>query len=220
VTRPEPSGVPPSRFLPLISIFVIGLLQVGCSAHRFEQNRPGATQRGIASWYGEEFHGRPTASGKIYDMHALTAAHRELPLGTVLAVRNLDNGKSVRVTVTDRGPFKRGRVLDLSFAAAKELAMVNRGTAPVEIEILEAGSGPSGPNSATRFTVQVGAFKQLENAEAMIARLVALRDDVKMVEDGPWHRVQVGLFRRLIEAEELRSKLLAQGFQAVVIYLN
>lgn len=91
---------------------------------------------GIASWYGPRFHGRPTASGEIFDMHALTAAHRTLPMGTVIRAVNLSNGKSVIVRINDRGPFIQGRVLDLSFKAAQHLDMIDRGIVPIRIEVL------------------------------------------------------------------------------------
>lgn len=196
------------------------LAAAGCSAHRFEQNRPGAVQRGVASWYGADFHGRRTASGSIYDMHDMTAAHRELPLGSQVEVRNLENGRSVRVEITDRGPFKKGRIVDMSYAAAKDLGMLQKGTAKVEVQILELGRGPSGPNTSTRFTVQVGAFRDPRNAESLQQELGSRRGDVELKTDGKWHRVRVGLFRSLDDAEALRSELLGLGYSAVVVYLN
>lgn len=198
----------------------LAISATGCSAHRFEQNRPGAVQRGVASWYGADFHGRRTASGSVYDMHDMTAAHRELPLGSQVEVRNLENGKSVRVEITDRGPFKKGRIVDMSFAAAKDLGMLQKGTARVELQILELGRGPSGPNTSTRFTVQVGAFRDPANAANLQQELAARRDDVQRVDDGKWHRVRVGLFRSLGDAEAVRGELLGLGYHAVVVYLN
>ncbi|HUP42848.1 MAG TPA: septal ring lytic transglycosylase RlpA family protein, partial [Thermoanaerobaculia bacterium] len=90
---------------------------------------PQVIESGRASWYGPKFHGRRTANGERYDMHHLTAAHPTLPFGTLLEVRNLDNGRVCLVRVNDRGPFAKGRILDVSFAAAKELGMVGPGTA-------------------------------------------------------------------------------------------
>ena len=97
-------------------------------------NRP---EIGLASWYGEPHHGQPTASGEIFDMARLTAAHRTLPLGTRLRVKNLENGRTVRVRVNDRGPYIAGRVLDLSRGAARALGMVERGVVPVELDIVD-----------------------------------------------------------------------------------
>ncbi len=90
----------------------------------------------MASWYGEDFHGRVTANGEIYDMEALTAAHRTLPFGTEVRVTNAENGRQVRVRINDRGPYLYGRVLDLSLAAARELGMMESGVAAVQIEVV------------------------------------------------------------------------------------
>lgn len=98
----------------------------------------GHVERGIASWYGRKFHGKQTASGERYDMYAMTAAHRELPLPTYVAVENLDNGRQITVRINDRGPFARNRIIDLSYAAAAKLGMLDRGTAPVEIRTVKA----------------------------------------------------------------------------------
>jgi rare lipoprotein A len=97
---------------------------------------PSGGQTGEASWYGEPHHGRTTASGEIYDMNQLTAAHRTLPLGTRVLVTNLKNGRSVEVRINDRGPSVDGRIIDLSFAAAKELGAVPSGTIPVRIRVI------------------------------------------------------------------------------------
>ena len=97
---------------------------------------PGTVQTGEASWYGERHQGRRTASGEVYDMHRLTAAHRELPLGTCVLVTNLKNGRSVEVRVNDRGPTVAGRIIDLSYAAARALGAVAAGTFPVSVQVL------------------------------------------------------------------------------------
>jgi rare lipoprotein A len=96
----------------------------------------GIKDRGVASWYGEAFHGKQTANGEVFDKTALTAAHRKLPLGSIVRVMNLNNGRVVKVRVTDRGPYVPGRILDLSEAAARELGMVEAGTAPVQLVVL------------------------------------------------------------------------------------
>jgi rare lipoprotein A len=93
-------------------------------------------QRGLASWYGRDFHGRPTAEGEAFDMYAYTAAHRSLPLGTHVRVRNLENGRVVVVRINDRGPYKRGVIIDLSRRAAGALGMVEDGRAPVRVEVV------------------------------------------------------------------------------------
>ncbi len=191
-----------------------------CATNRFEKPRVGAAQRGIASWYGEPFHGRATASGEIYDMHQLTAAHKELPLGTVVKVRNLENGKTVTVRVNDRGPFVKGRIIDLSLGAAKQISMVGPGTAKVEMTVVRLGSGPPGPNMSTRFTVQVGAFQERVNAERLREELAADHSDVELIRDGQWHRVRVGRFSSQSQADEVRKALRRKGLPAMVIALN
>jgi rare lipoprotein A (peptidoglycan hydrolase) len=107
---------------------LLGML--GCA------REPTHTLRGVASWYGYPHHGRMTASGRRFDMHELTAAHRTLPLGARVRVTNLRNGRSVVVTITDRGPFVKNRVIDLSYAAARQLGLLGPGTAPVQLEVL------------------------------------------------------------------------------------
>ena len=114
------------------------------------------TQEGLASWYGGKFHGRLTSSGEVFDTLGKTAAHRTLPFGTVVKVTNLDNGKSTSVKINDRGPFVEGRIIDLSFAAAQDLDMVNQGVARVSVEIIEYVTEV--------YHVQVGAFGLETNA--------------------------------------------------------
>jgi rare lipoprotein A len=115
-------------------VALLGLLcldMLGCG------KEPTHSCEGMASWYGYPHHGRLTASGRRFNMHELTAAHRTLPFGTRLRVTNLLNDRSVTVTITDRGPFVKPRVLDLSYAAAREIGMIGLGTAPVQLEVLE-----------------------------------------------------------------------------------
>lgn len=116
---------------------VLGLLMSSCAAGyraAYEDEL-----EGIASYYADEFHGRRTSSGEVYDMHAMTAAHKTLPFHSIVRVTNLDNRRSVEVRINDRGPFKEGRVIDLSYAAALELGMITKGLVPVVIDILELG---------------------------------------------------------------------------------
>ncbi len=94
-------------------------------------------QVGVASYYAEKFHGRPTASGEIFDMHKISAAHKTLPLGTMVRVTNLENNKSIIVKINDRGPYKKGRIIDLSYEAAKKLEMIEPGTVKVKVELVE-----------------------------------------------------------------------------------
>jgi rare lipoprotein A len=140
------------------------LLGVAC-APRVEPLRDSSGNTGYASWYGGEFHEKRTASGETYDMFGFTAAHRTAPFGTMVRVVNLENGASTVVRINDRGPFVRGRVIDLSLAAARALGLVENGTARVRLEF--EGKAPS----ATRLYVQAGSFRERENAERSARRL-------------------------------------------------
>jgi rare lipoprotein A len=185
-------------------------LAAGCAGlPSSDEYVPGYRARGVASWYGEPFHGRATASGEIYDMNRFTAAHRVLPLGTTLIVTNLLNGRSVQVRVNDRGPFVRGRVLDLSRAAAEALDMLHSGVARVEYRLIE----PAEPAPAAEYAVQVGSFQILENAERLRDRLLQRYAPVRIVGPDPAlgpFRVQVGAFSGPAQAEELARRLAAE----------
>ncbi len=146
---------------------------------------------GKASWYGRDFHGGPTASGDNYDMYTFTAAHRTLPMGTVVRVTDQDNGKSVMVCVTDRGPFVRGRVIDLSFAAAQQINIENRGVSRVELEVVSDESGtPLKPDEAffVRYNAaqsdeKVGPFRAFADAAAMHEALRQVHPEARVVID-------------------------------------
>lgn len=127
----------------------------------FPPGRP-YTEEGLASWYGEPYHGRTTASGQQYDMWGMTAAHRTLPFGTVVLVHRTDTGSETTVTITDRGPFVPGRILDLSRAAAEHLRAIGPGVVPVRLRVQEWGDGLSGHPC---WDVQVGAFARPENVD-------------------------------------------------------
>jgi peptidoglycan lytic transglycosylase len=148
-------------------------------------------QEGEASWYGAPFHGRRASNGEIYDMNKMTAAHRTLPFGTIVRVINTTNGKSATVRITDRGPFVGNRIIDLSFAAAKEIESIGPGVVRVQLEILSAID----PN-AGYFCVQIGAFRDRTNAERMKTRLSAEYSPIHIVEfptdGGAFYRVRVG----------------------------
>ena len=146
---------------------------------------------GNASWYGRDFHGGPTASGDNYDMYTFTAAHRTLPMGTVVRVTDQDNGKSVMVCVTDRGPFVRGRVIDLSFAAAQQIDIGNRGVSRVELEVVSDESGtPLKPDEAffVRYNAaqsdeKIGPYRAFADAAAMHEALRQVHPEAQVVID-------------------------------------
>jgi rare lipoprotein A len=161
-------------------------------------------EEGIASWYGHPYHGRPTASGEIYNMYDMTAAHRTLPFGTRVKVHDLENGREVTVRINDRGPFVEGRIIDLSYAAAQAMHMPSM--AQVRLEIL--GLGESGLVAGV-FAVQVGAFRDQSNAERLKERIESRFGPVIIQDfdrgDGVFYRVRVGR-----ESTEDAARSLAQ----------
>lgn len=159
------------------------------------------TQTGIASWYGPGFHGQQTACGETYDMYALTAAHKRLPFQSKVRVTNLDNGEQVVVRITDRGPFRKQRIIDLSFTAAQRLDMIDTGTAPVRIEMVTPG-----PSREKRYTLQLGSFTQEENAQRSKRRarrmgLSHVQIHKAQLNGRRYYRVQAGQFTSRSEAK-------------------
>jgi len=180
----------------------------------------GFVERGVASWYGPRFHGKSTANGESFDMYALTAAHRTLPIPTDVEVTNLRNRKTVVVRINDRGPFRGNRVIDLSYAAARALDLVEAGTGFVEIRSLGAGRGVSrpAPMLAARRPVflQVGAYAKNANAERMRARLEAAGFDNVVVREGEVRgrrlvRVRLGPVTDEASHDRLVARLAAIG---------
>jgi rare lipoprotein A len=190
------------------------ILAIGCAGNRKPAAAPTLgvpLERGIASWYGPKFNGKLTASGERYDMNAFTAAHPSLPFGTKIGVRNTRTGREVVVRVNDRGPYSKNRVLDLSYAAAKEVGVVGPGTASVEIyQIPQAGMPPL-------YTVQVGAFSDADKAAALQREIVGLYPETVVKTDVAWSRVQIGAFDDRDRAESVRRELAAIGMPAVVV---
>jgi rare lipoprotein A len=169
--------------------------------------RPGGpVEEGNASWYGAPFHGRQASNGEIYDMYKLTAAHRTLPFNTVVRVTNLGNGKSTVVRITDRGPFVENRIIDLSYAAAREIESIGPGVVPVRLEILSAIDPTAG-----FFTVQIGAFRDRANAERLRTRLGLSYSPILIQEfdspNGSYYRVRVGKVSGEDAAQQLGEQL-------------
>jgi len=178
----------------------------------------GATETGIASWYGAPYHGRPAASGEIYDMEQLTAAHRTLPFGALVEVSDLDNGKRVDVRINDRGPFVDGRIIDLSRAAAREIGMLGPGTARVRLTVLAtpALNGQLVP-PLEEYVVQAGAFSDRQRAESSRTSLETRFEDVRIVETPPLWRVLVGRRLTLDAATKLAARVRSVSGEAVVV---
>ena len=172
-------------------------------------------QYGIASWYGKDFHGKPTSSGEIYDMYQLTCAHNTLPLGTMVMVTNMENTKSVELKVNDRGPFVKDRIIDLSYAAAQIIGMYEKGTAYVKVEAI-------GPviEQIQRFTLQVGSFVDEANAQKLADQLRKSFENVHVTTvetlTQKYHRVRVGQFETRESALSTAEKLSQMGFKVLV----
>lgn len=193
----------------------------------------GYEETGIASWYGNPFHGRKTSNGETYDMHELTAAHKILPMHTPLLVRNLANGRELTVRVNDRGPFVKDRIIDLSFRAATELDIVRTGTGRVRITALgEAVKTTEGGVATTRFVeaqnfqvgdfyVQVGAFKEKANADRLRDRLIREGHEAVVFDyirdDEVFHRVQVRGGNTLTATKRMERMMIEAGFPGAYI---
>ena len=202
IAEPVPRAEPASRYGNRSPYTVLG------KSYRVLPSAEGYVERGIASWYGQKFHGRQTSSREVYDMCSFSAAHKTLPLPSYVRVTNLDNGRSAVVRVNDRGPFHAGRIIDLSYATAVKLGVDRTGTARVEVRALAGGAVAGGPAPAVapaapargyagRQIVQVGAYRDKDNARRIAGQLEdAGIDDVSVedvrVEGGKVWRVRVG----------------------------
>ncbi len=188
-------------------------------------------QKGNASWYGKKFHGRKTANGETYNMYAVSAAHKTLPLGTFVRVHNLANNRKLDIRINDRGPFVRGRIIDLSYAAAKKLGVIGPGTAPVELAALgrparsQTGSKTAQSYIPTdffkgNFTFQVGAFKDQNNAVRMKNKLAQLYKNTHITryfnpDHGYLYGVRTGRCTTLEETTRYKEILKEKGFEGV-----
>jgi rare lipoprotein A len=177
-------------------------------------------ETGIASWYGEDFHGKKTANGETYDMHAMTAAHRTLPFGTRVRVTNLGNRSQTEVRINDRGPFIPGRIIDLSRSGAKELGMLGPGTARVLVEAV--GFAPGAAQSiAGVYAIQAGAFQERENAYRFRDELAKRHPRVRVVLwetlSKRFYRVRLGAFRTEEEAKAYAEKLRRENLSGFVV---
>jgi rare lipoprotein A len=222
VPRAEPrsrSGNPPTY-------------QVNGHTYHVMQSGRGYVERGIASWYGTKFHGHRTSSGETYNMYAMTAAHKELPIPTYVQVTNLQNGRTVVVRVNDRGPFHDNRIIDLSYAAAAKLGILGTGTGLVEVRALDPGSPAPPP---TRYAssyernpvlyVQVGAFASQGNAERLRARLQdalpqRIRIQTAYAGGMPLFRVQVGPLADVDQADAVSLQLVRLGIQEMQVVIE
>ncbi len=203
-------------------------------------------QTGMASWYGREFHGRATASGEKFNMDGFTAAHKQLPFGTMLEVTNFDNGKTARVKVNDRGPYRGKRIMDLSYGAAKKLGMISPGKAMVGIRIISKDRDYSGDTGEEKYngrrnsfvepvvrneytdrdessqggnySVQAGAFYSRRNAEKLKSRIEALtRNSVIIVNKGDLYKVRVKGITNRSDAGRLKRMLADEDIKSFIM---
>jgi rare lipoprotein A len=194
----------------------------------------GYHERGTASWYGSKFHGRRTSSGEPYDMHLATAAHKSLPLPTYAEVTNLDNGRKIVVKINDRGPFKDGRIIDLSYGAALRLGMIPTGTARVDVRAIDvdaseryvaqdappavpqvqAAAAGNDPGAEAGTWLQAGAYGRREGAEELAGQLRrADLNPVSVQNVDQLFRVWLGPYSSSAEVESVIRKAIELGFE-------
>lgn len=199
------------------------------TTYRVAPARPGYRERGFASWYGTKFHGQYTSNGEPYDVYTMTAAHKTLPIPCYVRVKNVENGRSIVVRVNDRGPFHEGRVLDLSYAAAYRLGYANKGTALVELEVLDpmapewvakrremAGDARlvASQPVARKTYLQAGAFRSMDGARSLQQTLASLLGHEVFIHRSadaasPWYRVRIGPLESTEALEDARRRLAA-----------
>ncbi len=205
---PVPRQEPPARYGNPESYEVNGRRYV------VAKSAEGYRERGLASWYGAKFHGRLTSSREPFDMYQLTAAHRSLPLPTYVRVTHLGNGRSVIVRVNDRGPFNERRIIDLSYAAAVRLGMVEEGEAEVEVVALTPGVSAAAPAPTARFleTERVDdPISAIATRETLAAAGIAPLEIRVSHEMGVWHRVRIGPIEDAATMERIVEQLQALG---------
>jgi rare lipoprotein A len=194
----------------------------------------GYSERGIASWYGTKFHGRRTSSGEPYDIYKMTAAHKTLPLPTYAKVTNLRNGRTIIVKINDRGPFHANRIIDLSYAAAARLGILEYGTGLVEVEAIDPSKPSPQQPPATRqanagepatLFLQVGAFSNRDNAKRLGQRLQSSGlGEIHILEasnaSGPLYRVRIGPLATVEDADRVSNRLVSLGISDTRVIID
>lgn len=241
MTRVEPSDGPPRQAVDLSRIpDAVPRVEpfskygnpdsylIGYQRYYVLRDNTGYVERGVASWYGTKFHGKRTSSGEPYDMYAMTAAHKTLPLPTYARVTNLRNGRTVVVKINDRGPFKDNRLIDLSYAAATRLGITAEGTGLVEVRALDPRNpepvrnpGPvtaAAPADNPSLYLQIGAFSSAENAERLRTRLGNVaQGNVRIVraeiDRQTIYRVRIGPIAGVDEADRMSRELALLGLE-------
>lgn len=210
-------------------LFVLSLLISSCgTTSRVSRSEPFTDkdynksgeiiERGVASWYGPNFHGKLTANGETYNMYDLTAAHRTLPFNTVLRVINQQNGESVVVRVNDRGPFAKNRIIDLSKKAAEEIDMIGNGTAPVQLVLLEGDLENSRTTDlkVATYTVQLGSFEERRGAVQLTDKVRGSRIEEIALNDTTVYRVYYGIYTDKDRAAQTQKELQRKGYKGYV----
>jgi len=193
----------------LLLISIGGLLAFSCKSSRPVNN---VIEKGVASWYGPNFHGKKTANGETYNMHGLTAAHRTLPFNTVVRVQNLDNNKAVEVRINDRGPFAKNRIIDLSKKAAEKIDMIGPGTARVQLILVTQTSQDLPKDLKTQtFTIQIASFQSRKLAQEKSAEISGSRVERAVVDRKKVFRVYYGSYQSKEEAKEKLRELKRKG---------
>lgn len=208
-------------------------LATGCAVWFPRAGPADYREEGLASWYGTDFHGRRTASGERYNMYSMTAAHRTLPLGTKVLVTQRVTGRRIRVRINDRGPFVSGRIIDLSYAAARKLGSAETGVAPVIVEAFlpavapvatpsRSPASPTGPRApGGTFSIQLGSFASRANADQLRDRFLQEFGEVRVMvfEDnrGTWHRVRAGRYATEDQANRVAQDWEARGFPVFAV---
>jgi len=214
------------RLITCCTLFITILVSCAPTKYDIQQGKT-AKFIVVASWYGEDFHGRPTSSGEPFDMNALTCAHKEYPFGTKLKVTNTSNNKSVECIVNDRGPFIKGRDIDLSYAAARQIDLIAPGIATVLIEVQGRDTSyirTVNVQSAEKrgpFAIQVGAFSDSVNAVRLKISLRLKYANAHIqeaeVKGATWYRVRIGNYDQFSQAMETAEQLGQEGYPALIV---
>lgn len=214
IQQPVPRAEPKSRYGNPTSY------SVNNTTYHVLDSAKGYDKTGLASWYGTKFQGHRTSSGEVYDMYQFTAANTELPLPTYVRVTNLNNNKSVIVKVNDRGPFHSGRIIDLSWLAAKRLGILAHGTGRVRVQAIDVGASPSKKNDSDNPTDQVGNSQSIEQPELLgqspqvnqsnpagVAHERPTSEATQANNNQPALFLQLGAFKTGLAAERLKQQI-------------
>jgi len=215
--------MPPKQTIHLlICTLIFAVLAAGCaSTKKINKNGEKLIGRGIASWYGPNFDGKYTANGERYDQYAMTAAHRTLPFDTYVRVVDEDNGRSCIVRINDRGPYAKGRIIDLSKGAARKLRMIGPGTAHVRLYLVHGNHqdvyASQKVNAGSElFTVQIASFKNKADAEEKASHFRASWIDEATVDGKTVYRVYLDRFRSKKEAERALREMKTENIHGFV----